>query len=154
MEQCFLAALELLAAEALAVIRRAALEGEDWVQGVQRGVAALLCHLAARPLLGRLGCVEAYNLGPHAFARIALLLSRFASLLRAAAPGACAPSQLTAEASVAALWRLIALHVTRGCTRGLPALAEHASYILLAPALGAAPAAERVLRARARSPVS
>jgi AcrR family transcriptional regulator len=154
MEQCFLAALELLAAEALAVIRRAAIDGEDWADGLQRGVTALLGHLAARPLLGRLGCVEAYVLGPPALARIALLLSRFAALLRGEAPDGCAPSQLAAEASVAALWRLISLHVTRGCTRRLPAFAEHASYILLAPALGAQPAAERILRARGQRAVS
>ena len=149
-ERCFLGALELLAAEALAVFRRAAREGEDWADGVRRGATALLAHLAARPLLGRLACVEAYALGPPALERVALLLGRFAALLRGAVPAARAPTQLAAEASAAAVWRLVHLHVTRGRAGDLPALAEHASYLLLAPALGPELTAERILDARAR----
>jgi AcrR family transcriptional regulator len=147
-EKCFLGILELLAVEALTAFRGAAAGGGDWADGVQLGVAALLRHLAARPLLVRLAAVEAYRLGPRAFERIALLLSRLAQLHRRGAPLLCAPSELAAEASVAALWRLVSVYITHGLTRRLPSLGEPAGYLLLAPALGPEATTELIARGR------
>jgi hypothetical protein len=52
------------------------------------------------------------------------------------------------EASVAAAWQLVHLHVTHGRMRALPMVAGHAAYLLLAPTLGPENASRRIIGAR------
>jgi AcrR family transcriptional regulator len=144
-EECFLGALELLGLEALACLQRASLSGEDWATGVHRGVAALMDHLAGNPLLGRLACVEVFAVGPSAIQRRTQLLGRFTDLLRSRMPQTRRPSELSADATVGAIWAIVHHHVTHGATRLLPGLADHATYMVLAPVIGAEEAVQSIL---------
>jgi AcrR family transcriptional regulator len=146
--ECFLGALELLGLEALACVQRASLAGEDWATGVHRGVAALMDHLASTPLLGRLACIEAFAVGPSAIQRRTQLMGRFTDLLRRGAPESNRPTELSADATVGAIWRIVHHHVTHGRVQLLPGLVDHIAYMALAPTIGAEHAAEVILSER------
>jgi len=147
--ECFLGALELLCLETLACVQRASLAaGKDWATGVHRGVTALMDHLASNPLLGRLACVEVFAVGPSAIQRRTQLIGRFTDLLRSGAPDSKRPTQLSADATVGAIWRIVHHHVTHGRAQLLPGLVDQVAFIALAPTIGAERAAEVILSAR------
>jgi len=144
-DECFLGALELLCLETLACVQRASLEGEDWATGVHRGVAALMDHLASDPLLGRLACVEIFAAGPSAIQRRTQLIGRFTDLLRRGAPGEKRPTELSADATVGAIWRIVHHHVTHGRVQLLPGLVDQIAYMALAPTIGGEAAVRAIL---------
>jgi hypothetical protein len=63
-------------------------------------------------------------------------------------PQSRAPSRLAAEASVGAVWGIVHHHVTGGATHLLPGLADHATYIALAPVIGGEATVQVILAAR------
>jgi AcrR family transcriptional regulator len=137
-ERCFGAALDLLAAEALAsVVRAARPAGDDWTEAVRLGLAGLLDHVAAHPEFGQVMFVEIFAAGPAAIDRRMQLMDSFADLLGTPVPSSQRPSQPVAEAIAGAIWGILHHHVVRGTTHRLPGLRDHAAYMVLAPLVGA-----------------
>jgi AcrR family transcriptional regulator len=147
-EQCFLDALDRQGLEALVCATRASLSSEDRLVGVHRGIVALMRHVASNPVLVRVAFVEIFTLGPAGIERRERLLGQFTDQLVGSLPQAQAPSGLAAEATVGAIWGIVHHHVTRGATHLLPGFADYATYIVLAPVIGADAAIEVILAAR------
>jgi AcrR family transcriptional regulator len=135
-EQCFEAALDLLAAEALASVMRAARPAPDWTAAVRLGLAGLLRHVADHPEFGQVMFVEIFAAGPAAIDRRTRLMDSFAALLGAPIPSSRRPPRLVAEATAGAIWEILHHHVVRGSTHRLPGLCDHAAYMVLAPLVG------------------
>jgi AcrR family transcriptional regulator len=144
-EQCFLAAMELVGAEALAKAWRRARMAEDWAGAVQLGIAALLEHIASDRTFARVAFVEVFATGADGVRLREEMLRRTAELLMRYAPKEKRPSGVVAEAIVGAVWSLAYDCVARERAHELPALAGYASYMALAPVLGAKGAVERIL---------
>jgi AcrR family transcriptional regulator len=147
-EQCFIAALELRAAEVLAAAMRAMQSAEDWAGAVQLGIGALLEQIASEPTLARLAFVEIFTVGSAGVQLREAILERIEALGARHAPGGRQPSGVVTEAIVGAVWGLIYDRVVRGEAERLGELAEHASFIALAPVLGAEEAVKRILARR------
>ena len=143
-EQCFLDALDRLSLEALVCAARAAQRAEG-LAAVHAGVVALLRHIATSPVLVQVAFAEIFAVGPAGIERRERLLGQFTDQLIRSLPESRAPSRLAAEASVGAVWGIVHDHVSRGATHLLPRLAAQASYIALAPAIGAEAAARVIL---------
>jgi AcrR family transcriptional regulator len=135
-EDCFLAAVDLLGVEALVRAAKASRGSVGWPEGIRSGILALMDHLADDRLLARVVLVEVYAVGITAIERRYRLLGRFTDLLRSAVPGAQRPSKVVAEAIVGAIWGLVDHNVVRGQTGRLPAVADDATYLALAPMIG------------------
>jgi AcrR family transcriptional regulator len=144
-EQCFIAALELRAAEVLATALRAMQDARDWADAIQLGIAALLEQIAGEPAPASLAFIEVFTVGSAGVQLREALLQRIEALGARHAPGQRAPSGVVTEAIVGAVWGLIYDRVVRGEAHRLGELTEHASYIALAPVLGAEEAVERIL---------
>jgi AcrR family transcriptional regulator len=149
-EQCFIAALELRATEVLAAALRAMQNAEDWAGAVQLGIGALLQQIASEPTLAPLAFVEVFTVGPAGVQLREAILERIEALGARHAPGGRQPSEVVTEAIVGAVWGLIYDRVVRGEAERLGELAEHASFIALAPVLGAEEAVEKILAERGR----
>lgn len=147
-EQCFLDALDRLGLEGLVCAATASRAAADRLAGVHRGMVALMCHIANDPVLVRVAFVEIFNLGPTGIARRERLLGQFTALLARSLPGPLSPGAVSVEASIGGIWGIVHYHVIRGATRQLPELAGYATYLALAPAIGAQAAVEVVTGAQ------
>jgi AcrR family transcriptional regulator len=144
-EECFVAALELQSAQALARVVRAGHGAPDSSSAVCTASAALMRHIAADPVFARCAFVEIFAAGAAGAACRERLLRRLAELIERAAPGA---TPLVAEAVVGAVWSIIHHEVVRDAAHALPYLADHVAYVVLAPSIGAEQAAGAILDAR------
>ncbi|HEY5342210.1 MAG TPA: hypothetical protein VIJ66_00930, partial [Solirubrobacteraceae bacterium] len=135
-ERCFLAALGLLTVEALRSVERAARSGGDPAANVHGGIVALMGHIASDPVFMRVAFVEILAAGADGIACREALLRKFSDLLTRSLPRPLQASGLAIEASVGAIWGIVDHHVKRGAGHLLPALAGHATYLALAPAIG------------------
>ena len=143
--ECFLASLELLSAEALAHALRESEGAPDWPAAVCRAIRALLCKIAADPVL-RAAFVAVFAAGPAGVERSAALLRSFATVMARRAPReGRRPSPLVAEAIVGAVWSITHRHVARGRAHLLPSFSGHAAYLVLAPIIGAEEAVDAIL---------
>jgi AcrR family transcriptional regulator len=140
-EDCYLAALDMLAAELLTLVAEAAPRPEDWTRFVRRAIGELMGHLAERPHRARTIAAGAFAAGPRALARNLELSRELAGLLLAGAPGD-SPGAITVEAVGGAIWHTVRCQVCSGHMQLLPALADHLSYVVLAPVIGAGAAVE------------
>src|SRR6202035_2404422 len=159
-EQCFLDAVDRLGLEALVCTARAFQGGEQSAPARHRGaledmhhaIAALMRHLATRPVVLQIAFVEMFALGTAGLSQHERVLDRFTDELIRALPRSSAPSRLVGDACVGAIWGITHHHVTRGATHLLPALADQLTYIVLAPAVGGQ-AAVRAILASSAAPV-
>ncbi len=142
--ECFLAALELLTAEALAGVLRDAQRAPDWPTGVQRAIATLMRHVAHDRAFAQIAFVEVSAAGPAGLERGEGLLRSLSELLLRYAPRAQRPSALAAKAAVGGIWEIIHHHVAQRTVQRLPGLAASAAYMVLAPAIGAEEAVRSV----------
>ncbi len=150
-EQCFLDALDRLRLEAVVCATQAAAQRTSGLEAVHAGIAALMRHIATNPVLVQVAFIEIFALGSAGLERRDRLLGQFTDQLMRGLPRSRAPSRLTAEASVGAVWGIVHHHVRRGATHLLPGLADHVTYIALAPAIGGE-AAVQAIRSAKRSP--
>lgn len=81
-EDCFLAASELAAKEALRRVVDAAVEVDTWQARVEAGLAAFLDYVASEPALARTCIVEALSAGPAAVHRYERSVQAFVPLFR------------------------------------------------------------------------
>jgi AcrR family transcriptional regulator len=145
-EQCFLAALSLLAVEALCSAERASSPGgADPLAGVRSGIVTLLRHITSDPVLMRVAFVEVLAVGLPAVECREALLCKFDRLLTNRLPEPLRPPGVTVEAIVGAIWGVLDHYVAQGSTQLLPALMGHALYLALAPVIGGEAAVEAIL---------
>jgi AcrR family transcriptional regulator len=144
-EDCFMEALDLLAAEALAPMLSAARSaGSSWPAIVQAAMGALVKVLAEDPVFARAAFVESSCAGPRGVERGGRLLDGFAALLRRYAPARCGLSATASQATAGAVWGILHDYVHAGASDRLGELAPQLSYVVLAPTVGARAAIESI----------
>ncbi len=149
MDDCFLDALDLVAAELLAAMLTAARYApRDWPSTVRAALEALLDCAIEDPALVKVAFLEALSGGPLAAAKIGCLLDRFAGFLERSAPAGARSSPVVSRAIVGAVWGVVHDYVSAGAIECLPGLAPHLTYLVLAPAIGAQAALEAAVAAR------
>jgi AcrR family transcriptional regulator len=144
--ECFLAALDMLGEELMAIAADPGLVSSDWPQAVRRAIAELMRFLSSHPLYARTIAQEAFAAGPDAARRNLELASGIATLLTEGAPGR-AGSRLVVEGLAGAIWHTVRCQVAGARIQLLPALSDYLSYVALAPFMGADAAAEIVSEA-------
>jgi AcrR family transcriptional regulator len=144
-EECFLAALQLLCVEAVAMARRGARVGKTWPDAVQLGIKALLDHLATDRTLARVAFVEVFGAGTAGLSLREELLRKIADLCVDDVPDDHSLSPVAAEAIVGAVWAMTYDRIVHNRAHELPALAGYASYMVLAPVIGADAAVQSIL---------
>jgi AcrR family transcriptional regulator len=148
-EDCFLAAAESLLTRVWEwAVREAGLEA-TWEGRVVRILDLLAVQLARDPILARLASAEILAPGLPGLRCREDIVTRWAERLRRAAPRTARPSSLAAEASVAAVWRIVAREAGGGRAEGIRNLVPGMAFLVLAPAVGPA-AAEQAIAAEFR----
>jgi AcrR family transcriptional regulator len=145
-DDCFLAALDMLAGELLRVAADDALTTADWPRAVRRAIGELMLYLADRPHYATTIATEAFAAGTRAVQRNLELAKTLATLLTQGAP-AEPVGMLTVEGVGGAIWHTVRCQVTSGRTQLLPAMSDYLSYVVLAPFIGAEAAVEVVTEA-------
>lgn len=146
-EQCFLEALQLLVVETLAKALAQARTAEDWPTAIQLSIEAILNHIASDRTFARVAFIEVFGTGGTGISVREELLRRTAELFTRYAPQKGRPSGVVAEAIVGAVWTIAFDRVVQDVAHELPTLAGYASYMALAPVLGAEAAVEAILAA-------
>ncbi len=144
---CYLAALDSIGEELLAIAADRDLIAGDWPSAVRRVLAELMRHLADHPLQARTLVQEAFFAGAEGVRRIVELANTIAMLLTEGAP-ATARGELTVDAIAGAIWHTVRCQVAVGRVPLLVALSEHLAYVVLAPYLGAEAAVEILTEGR------
>jgi AcrR family transcriptional regulator len=142
-DECFLAALDMLAGELLRVTADDGLTTADWPRAVRRAIGELMLHLADRPHYASTIATEAFAAGAGAAQRNLELANAIATRLTEGAPGEPA-GRLTTERVGGAIWHTVRCQVASGRTRLLPAMSDYLSYVVLATFIGAEAAVEVV----------
>jgi len=147
---CFLAALDMLGEELLAIAADGKHAGAGWAQGVRRAIGGLMVHLAEHPLRARCMGQAALAAGPEAVQRNLELSQRLARALSAGAPlpaGAPVPAGegVLLEGVGGAILHTVRCQAAGGRIELLPALSDHLAYVVLAPFIGADAALEAVI---------
>jgi AcrR family transcriptional regulator len=132
----FLAAFEILGADAIRVAATAFEEEDDHPEAIGAGLRALFEHIASNRLFARLAFFELPTAGPVALDRADAMLESFGAFIE---PGK-GPSQLRGplpqsvmEALPSGLWAMIQHEIVHGRREALPELAPEAARIVLAP---------------------
>lgn len=146
-DECFVAALDVIGDELLAIAADPELVSDDWPNAVRRVLGELMCYLADHPLYARTLAQEAFFAGQEARERVRYLAQSIATLLTEGAPNG-APGQLTTAAVAGAVWHTIRCQVAAQRPQLLAALGEQLAYIVLAPYIGAQEAAELLTQER------
>jgi AcrR family transcriptional regulator len=146
-DECFLAALDMIGDELLAIAADPDLVSDDWPRAVRRVLAALTRHLADHPLQAQTLAHEAFFAGTEALERTVELSHSIATLLTEGAP-AEAQGSMTTDAVAGAIWHTIRCQVTGGRIQLLAALSDHLTYVVLAPFIGADAAVDIVTEER------
>lgn len=143
-DDCFIDALDLFAAELLAPMLVASRQApRDWPTQIEAALAELLSNLVKYPVLARAAFVEIACVGPRAVERGNHLLDGFANLLRKSAPAEVDLSDVVSQAIAGAVWGILQDYVRAGAGDCLRELVPHLSYLVLAPAISAQAALER-----------
>ncbi|HEX4186616.1 MAG TPA: helix-turn-helix domain-containing protein [Solirubrobacteraceae bacterium] len=142
-DDCYLAALDMLATELLRVTNDEGLPSADWPRAVRRALGELMRLLAGRPHYARTIAAEAFAAGPEAVRRNERLAMSLATLLTDGAPGE-PPGALTVAGVGGAIWNTVRCQLAAGRLQMLPALSDYLAYVVLAPFIGAEAAVEVV----------
>ncbi len=136
-ETATVAALDSGSAQMLAAVLPAFRAGADWPHSVRAALEAMLRFAAEEPEYGHLGAVESYGAGRPVLEQRERVAESLEELLAAGfevAPGAPA---LAPEAAAGALQALLYDFVREHGPERLPELLPTATYLALAPFLGA-----------------
>ncbi|HEX3509738.1 MAG TPA: helix-turn-helix domain-containing protein [Solirubrobacteraceae bacterium] len=135
-EAAFLAVLEDFAGESGRVVQAAVDGSGSWPQAVRRAMSTLVAHFAAHEALLRIAFVALCEIGPAITRRLTRPIEAVVNVLVADAPRARHGGQIAREAITGALWAIVAAAAARGRLARVPALADHLSFVALAPYLG------------------
>jgi AcrR family transcriptional regulator len=138
----FLAAFEVLVAEAMAPAAAAFKREGNRPEAIGAGLRALLEHVAASELFARLAFFELPTAGPVALDRADAILDSFGAFLEPGiAPTALGGSlpRATMEAIPSAIWATIQRELAHGRRESLADLAPEMTRLVVAPFSGARP---------------
>jgi AcrR family transcriptional regulator len=136
------AALDSSGAQLLAAAMPAASRAPDWPRAVRVALGAICGFLAAEPAFARIRLVAVYAAGPRAIVqrdRAGIQLLRDVLSRTENSPDV---EEITLEAIVGAIYRALHDQIRSGGTETLPEAAPLATYLALAPLLGAEQACE------------
>lgn len=135
-DDCFLAALDMIADEILTIVADPDLVSDDWPRAVRRVLARLMEYLGNHALYSRTIAQEAFFAGDAAIRQNLELASGIATLLTEGAP--YEPSTpMAVEGIAGAFMHAVRCQVSGGRIQLLPALSDYLSYVVLAPYIGA-----------------
>jgi AcrR family transcriptional regulator len=142
-EDAFIVAYEVGHMKGQTIVEQAFAEHKDWRCGIRAAVRALLVFLASEPAFARLALLETGAAGRRASDRFHVAAGGYAAML---APGfehaaGSEPPAIALEAIVGAIAELCLHCVASGQTPDLPALEADATFVALAPSVGAQEAA-------------
>lgn len=143
-QECFLAALDMLGEQLMALTGDAGLRSADWPCAVRRTIGEMMRYLAERPIYAQTIAGGVYAAGPQAIERNVRLAQGIAARLTEGAPRP-AHSKLVLQGVAGALSHTVRCQVASGQIQLLSVLADYLSYIVLAPFLGAEQAASLVI---------
>jgi AcrR family transcriptional regulator len=148
-QAAFLALLDAIAEEALASVRQR-MDGAGWPESVNLGVSAFVDYLVSHEALTRIAFVEVFSIGPRIVARLTALTDELTRLLTESARRPRRGPLIVEDAVAGALWGIVSSCVLSKRLDQLPRLAEHLSFLVLAPYVGAEAAVESIEAARGR----
>jgi AcrR family transcriptional regulator len=144
-EEAFLAALDSGAAQMVASVLPAFHRARSWPESVRAAYEAMFAFAMEEPEYTRLGAVEMYTAGREALRRRDNVMEGLEALLTPGYQLAPDTPPIAAEAIGGAIYALIHDQVKRKGPESLPELAPTATYMTLAPFLGAEEAYERAM---------
>jgi AcrR family transcriptional regulator len=150
-QAAFLALLDVIAEDALGSVRER-IGGADWPESVNLGVRAFVDYLVSHEALTRIAFVELYSVGPGLVDRLTGLVDELTRVLTESGPGPCRGPMIAKDAVAGALWGIISSCVLNNRVQELPRVAEHLSFLVLAPYIGAEASVESIEAARGRTP--
>lgn len=140
-EEAFLFVLEEIVGRCVAVSQAAYAKYRDWPAQMGAVNRELFGYLAAEPSFATTVLVEVLGAGPNALALRDRVLAPFGDLLRGGEALRPEVPALVREAIVFAVYSLVGREIAERGPAGVPALVPVATYMELAPYLGAAGAA-------------
>lgn len=143
-QECFLAVLDELGAEASQTLRDSMGSASCWSEAVRLAVLAFTEFFVARPELIRLTFVELFEVGPVVVDRLTSTIECFTGMLEETGPAPTRAPTIASEAITGALWSILAGCAGNERLRYLPCLADHITYIALAPYVGAKQAMQTI----------
>lgn len=138
-EDCYIAAFEQRAAEALAQAARAQAAGSSWAGGVYRAIAALCEYISGDAFLASVCRTDELEPGSRGSKSRQRLILAVAEQLSDAVPADSRPTPLIAEALSGAVWGVFHRHLIRDWVPRRQ-IAATLSYLALAPIVGASAA--------------
>lgn len=143
LEDCYLAALEQHAGEALAQAARAQTAASSWGGGIYRAIAALSDHVAKDPFLARVCLADEFPPSPSGARSRQRLIGAVLELLSGAVPINSRAAVVGAEASAGAVWSLFHHHIVRDWSLRRQ-VAASLSYLVSAPIIGSSSAVSAI----------
>jgi AcrR family transcriptional regulator len=143
-QDAFLVAYELGHTKSLGIVERAFTTEADWRKGVRAAIAALLDFLASEPSFAHIALLDTLTATPLSAKRSEAGLSAYAQMLLPGFeqnPEHHKPPTITIEAITGGLFELCSQYAAQGRIHQLTELTTHATYIALAPFIGAEEAA-------------
>ena len=143
-EDAFLVAYELGHIKGLGIVERAFGAEADWRSGVREAIAALLSYLASEPSFAHLALLDTLVATPLSVERSKQGITIYAQMLLPGfeeAPKGRIPPPITIEAIAGGVSELCFHYAVQGRIRELGELTSDATYIALAPFIGAERAA-------------
>jgi AcrR family transcriptional regulator len=142
-EEAFLAALDSGSAQMLGTVLPAFRRANSWAESVRAAYEAMFAFGIEEPEYTQLGAVEMYTAGKRALQTRDTVMEGLEALLIPGYEGAPETPAIAAEAIGGAVYALIYDQVKSKGPASLPELAPLATYMTLAPFLGAKEAYER-----------
>ena len=146
-QDAFMAAHEFGAEQVMEAAATGFFRGESWPERVWEGGRAFAAFLENNPLVGHVGFVEAYAVGPGAVQRVEDSHLAFTIFLQEGyqhGDQSARPPRLGLDAIITSIFEIVYLQ-TRGHRQpNIAGMLGHTSFLALAPFLGAAEAAEFV----------
>jgi AcrR family transcriptional regulator len=143
-EDAFLVAYELGHAKAFGFVERAFAEAPSWRIGVREGLCSLMGYLASEPSFARLSLMGTTVATPRAYELSTRGVAAYARLLAPGfeeVPKRKRPPQIAIDAIAGGLHEMFLYYAVQGRIEDLPELTADATYVALAPFIGAQEAA-------------
>ncbi len=144
-EDAFLVAYELGHAKGLSFVERAFAEAPDWRSGVRDGLCSLMGYLASEPSFAQLSLMGTIVATPRAYELANKGVAAYGQLLAPGfdeVPKRARPPQIAIDAIAGALQEMFMHYAVQGRIADLPELTADATYVALAPFIGAEEAAQ------------
>jgi AcrR family transcriptional regulator len=144
-EDAFLVAYELGHTKGLGFVERAFAEAPDWRSGVRDGLCSLMGYLASEPSFAKLSLMGTVVATPRAYDLSNRGVAAYARLLAPGfdeVPKRKHPPQIAIDAIAGGLQEMFLHYAVQERIENLPELTADATYVALAPFIGAEAAAQ------------